>query len=147
MKATHKNELFYIEIQNTKKRIKGNNFIHNSIKNDKVLGNLSKDMCIYIFVQWKWYDFDERNWRRQKQIERYSIFMVGRYNGVKMSILSKAICISMWYLLKFQWYFPQKQKQKLLKFVWNNRKSPNSPINPEKEKKKNLKESQFETIL
>ena len=44
-------------------------------------------------VQWgqKKKDIDERTWRQHKQMERHIIFIVGRINTVKMTVLPKAI--------------------------------------------------------
>ena len=71
-----------IEYQYLKKN-KENNLIYNSLKNNKILKNKFNHERS---EQWKPQDFDERNWRGHKQIERYPPWWIRRINIVKMFI-------------------------------------------------------------
>ena len=62
--------------------------IHNNIKNKTIRNKFNQES--ERLVQWKLQDFDERDWRKHRQMEGYSVFMQQK-NIVKMSLLPTII--------------------------------------------------------
>ena len=56
--------------------MKENIFMHNDIKNSKYLGIKLTKEGKHLFVHWKLQDFDERNGKNSKQMERFPMFKV-----------------------------------------------------------------------
>ena len=68
-------------------------------------------------------DVVERNWRRHKDLKRFSMFMNGKSNIIKMSILPKTMYRFNASPIKIPMaFFSQKQNKKFLKCVWNHKR-------------------------
>ena len=74
-----------------------------------------------LYIHWKPYDTDERNWRRHQQGKRFYVPWIERINIVKMSTLVKAIYRLNSVTIKIPMAFFTGKIT--LKFVWNYKRS------------------------
>ena len=104
----YRNQLCSYTLKTSKKEI--NYCISGSTKTIKYLEiNLTKGSERPL--QWKLQDFDEKNWKRHKQMERYPCSCI-RINIVKMSLPLKAICrLSATFIIILMAYSPEMKKQ------------------------------------